>query len=492
MNDILDTSDSSSESSLEVPLLESQQNFINQLQQSNYNNNNNNNLQDDLDDKISLNRPRSNKEIEAKANYLNLLLTAQGYPVPIIFQDKNDQDTLKLLGCFQTVLQDIKKYQDERDHLNEIIIELRQEQQNTQKQLDQYMTDLDNKERELAKAKLKIESTNQQLKKEIENNRHIKEELSKTKNNMQYMKSQYAHETRKHEQEHAKTRERLNKLMNEKIKTNVITMSINTKSAIAELDMEPERKAIEDERSMQKDLIEKCTNRERKAIKESEQLKTVVVKIFNSVRRLLENQLESYEESFGNIESQKQINQEIAKYSLPTEFNGDYIINQVNDLLDRLQQEWGRQITDRKLYTEEDIQEKDQLIENYQSQLMRLEETIENIQQEYEQKEKVYLQFVKGGFFDEIVTSHALDISDSEDSVAEDGSTTLRLQHFYNKAKREQQKVTENAIKLGNERTKLEAEKWAFEEVKRQEKLTEIMNDIPTTSSNQNKRRKYS
>lgn len=53
---------------------------------------------------------------------------------------------------------------------------------------------------------------------------------------------------------------------------------------------------------MQKDLIEKCTNRERKAIKESEQLKTVVVKIFNSVRRLLENQLESYEESFGNIE----------------------------------------------------------------------------------------------------------------------------------------------------------------------------------------------
>lgn len=34
--------------------------------------------------------------------------------------------------------------------------------------------------------------------------------------------------------------------MNEKIKTNVITMSINTKSAIMELDMEPERKAIED------------------------------------------------------------------------------------------------------------------------------------------------------------------------------------------------------------------------------------------------------
>ncbi|CAO3644392.1 unnamed protein product [Cunninghamella echinulata] len=354
------------------------------------------------------------------------------------------------------------------------------------------MTDLDNKERELAKAKLKIESTNQQLKKEIENNRHIKEELSKTKNNMQYMKSQYAHETRKHEQEHAKTRERLNKLMKEKIKTNVITMSINAKSAITELDMEPERKAIEDERSMQKDLIEKCTNRERKAVKESEQLKTVVVKIFNSVRRLLENQLESYEESFGNIESQKQVNQEIAKYSLPTEFNGDYIINQANNLLDRLQQEWDRQITDRKLYTEEDVQEKDQLIENYQSQLMRLEETIEKIQQEYEQKEKVYLRFVKGGFFDEIVTSHTLDISDSEDSVAEDESTTLRLQHFYNKAKREQQKVTENAINLGNERTKLEAEKWAFEEVKRQEKLIEIMNDMPTTSSNQNKRRKYS
>ncbi|CAO3612844.1 unnamed protein product [Cunninghamella blakesleeana] len=486
MDDIVDISDTSSEYSLEIPLSKSQKDFINQLQH-----NTENRVQDDIIENTDRNEPVSTRQIDAKANYINLLLTANGYPVPIIFKDPNELDTIKLLDCFQTVLQDIKKYQDERDQLNRIIQELKQEQQSTQKQLDQSMSDLDTKERELAKAKIRIESTNEQLKKESENNRHIKEELSKAKNNMQYMKSQYAHETRRHEQEHAKTRERLNKLMREKLKTNVISMSINTKSVIEELDMVPERDAIEDKHAMEKDLIQKSTARERKSVMESERLKTVVVKIYNSVRRLLETQLETYEEDFGNIESRKQVNQDIAKYFLPTEFNGDDMTNQVNDLLDRLQKEWDRQITDRKIYTEEEVQEKDQLIENYLSQVAQLEKTIEKIQQEYEQKENIYLRFAKGRFFDDdIAKSHTFELSDSEESIVEDEDAALRLKHYYNKAKKQQEIVTENAIKLGNERSKLEAERWAFEEIKRQAKLIEIMDDIPTTSNDNNKRRK--
>lgn len=45
------------------------------------------------------------------------------------------------------------------------------------------------------------------------------------------------------------------------------------------------------------------------------------------------------------------------------------------------------------------------------------------------------------------------------------------------KAMREQKKVTESAIELGNQRAQLQAQRWAFEEMKRELQLKDILQD---------------
>ncbi|KAI8077799.1 Afadin and alpha-actinin-binding-domain-containing protein [Halteromyces radiatus] len=486
MDKTFEIPDSSSESSLELPLSPAQQQLVDQLS-----------LHKDKPNGQST-TPTTRHSIEVKANYVNLLLTAYGYPVPLIFDSKDENDIMKVLDCFQMVLQDIKKHQDERDEMNETIVTLQNEQDQTQTNLNRCLADLDKKEQEIAQAKIKAKSADEQWKKSLETNRHIKEELSKCKNNMQYMKLQYAHETRRHEQDHAKTRERLMKLMKEKLKTNVVSVTINNALPISEIDAEPKVTPLQNERAMNKDLLQKCTDREREARMESEDLRTALIKIYTTIRRLIETQVETFEDTVGTQKLRKETAQNIEKLKLPMDFGASMAMEQVNILLDKLQEEWNRQIVDRNVYTQEEMDEKDLTTQQWQSEVTELEETLGRLQQEHEQKEQVYLRFVNGGFFDEIAKEQTLELSDSESSVLEDDPQNLAHYHqLHQNAKKERERVTEAAIQLGNERTKLEAERWAFEEMKRQAKLLEIMETVSpphetasSSASSQSKRQR--
>lgn len=65
--------------------------------------------------------------------------------------------------------------------------------------------------------------------------------------------------------------------------------------------------------------------------------------------------------------------------------------------------------------------------------------------------------------------------SNEEDIV--ENEDLHKLQVLKRKVMRDQKKVTKSAIELGYQRKQLEAEVWAFQEMKRELQLLEIVNE---------------
>ena len=78
---------------------------------------------------------------------------------------------------------------------------------------------------------------------------------------------------------------------------------------------------------MYSDLLLKATNRERDAKRESEDLRTALVQLYTGVRHLLEDRIQQF-----NI-NKKDLQREIARFSLPMDCGAKEALKEVEDLL---------------------------------------------------------------------------------------------------------------------------------------------------------------
>ncbi|KAI7855460.1 Afadin and alpha-actinin-binding-domain-containing protein [Circinella umbellata] len=437
----------------------------------------NNNYNDNDNNTINTSEQNNEKEFcrstnfDSAANYVNMILTAEGYPVPLQFKNNNEQDACKIVSCFEVILNDKKRLTQTIEEMNERIRKLEGTRDGLQTQLEKTNRELEDQKNETSLLRAKNESSIKSLNKETGKHRLLNEELSKAKHNMQYMKTQYAHETRKHEQEQAKMRDRLYKLMNERHKTNVASMTINDPLPGTDAFEDP---AVSDERAMYTDLLKKSSDREKRAQIENEGIRRILVDIYSTVAELLKRQVDNYKETF----PAEMVRDDLPVLRLPFDIAGNEATKRVHDLLVRLREEWDRQIAKRKAFSEEDIIKKDQVIETLERSNDDLINAIEQCRIEYAQKANIYMRFAQGGFFDNINPQTIADLSDSESSVLEDTpEQTSQFKKLKQEAFSERRRATEAAIKLADERTKLSAERWAFEDMKRQLQLQEIMAD---------------
>ncbi|KAI9315728.1 hypothetical protein BX666DRAFT_1958551 [Dichotomocladium elegans] len=369
------------------------------------------------------------------------------------------------------MLKDIQKNAGEQSELEETISDMKRTQNDLQARLDNCQQELEASRRENAQLRARIESSNKNLKEETEKCRTVKEELSRAKHNMQYMKSQYAHETRRHETELAKIKERLYRLMDERQKVNVTGMVINEPFPGEDNDM-----GISEEKAMYSDLLQKSRNREQNARLEADKLRELVADVYLAVSDLLASQITNYKDAFPST-----MNGDGARdyplMRLPLDIGGAVAISRVHDLLAKLKEEWDHQISRRKAYSEEDMTRKDQIIERLEQSNDELIDAIQQLCEEFERKASMYMRFADRNFFDNINPYATAELSDSEGSAyEEDERTELSLRRTRKLAMKEQEKITAEAIRLGDERRKLAAERWAFEDMKRELTMQELLN----------------
>ncbi|ORY96305.1 Afadin and alpha-actinin-binding-domain-containing protein [Syncephalastrum racemosum] len=409
--------------------------------------------------------------LDASANYVNILLTTYGYPVPLNFKSNDPNDACKVVNCLYQVLKDKKEERRQRDDMEEAIARYKQEQYNMQAELDKRSQELASSRRENSHLQNKLKAADQELKNEIASHRFVKDELSRLKNNMQYMKSQYAHETRRHEQEHAKTRETLFKLMNGKHTATLSSLTLNEPLPTHVLGME--ENGVQEE-GMYADLLSKSSNREQEARIESDRTARLLADVYSTIVSLLEtvstlNKTPSVDQDSDNLDI----------FRLPVDIGSAAAVERIHGLLDKLKQEWKEQVSKRTVYKPEDMNAKDDIIAQLEQTNDELVEALQDCTTEYEEKAKMYMRFADGHFFDLQRPRPAQqdELSDSEDSVLDDPREESKYRRIQKQAIAERRRVTEAAIKLGEERTKLAAERWALEEVKRQQTLKEILSD---------------
>lgn len=142
------------------------------------------------------------------------------------------------------------------------------------------------------------------------------------------------------------------------------------------------------------------SNREREFRLENENLRTCVVNLYTSVRRLLEEQMNQFDHQEKET-TKRDIYNETAKFRLPMQCGGKEAIQMVDSLLARLKEEWDKQILKRsEAYTEQDMQAKDETIHSLENELDELTHELNHLNQEYHDKLEMYQRFEKGGFFD--------------------------------------------------------------------------------------------
>lgn len=425
----------------------------------------------------------------ASSNYINIMLTSYGYSVPLVFDSTDVDEKCKIVNCIYTLINDRKNDALERQQLVYTINELKLRQTELDNQVVNLKRETKLKDKHCNEFRSKLEANEATYKKQSIQNTRLKEEITKVKNNLQFIKTQYAHETSRHEQELAKVQDRLTKCMNSQYKSKIASSDINSHFATTINDTVNEDRIVQI-RKKYDDLLSKANNRERDLKLESEDLRKCLVDLYTNVRRLLENQINRYDNYNENTSQPRDAYAETARFRLPMNCGGKEAIQMVEDLLVRLKEEWNHQIEDKPtIITSEEVLEKDQTIEALKQSVEDLLETIDQLKLEYEENVKMYKRFENGGFFDTLYpTAKDAYLSESEDSVEDlENEDEYKYNSLRKKALRDQRRITESAIELGQQRAALEAERWAFQEMKREIQLQEILQEkTPTTTTTTN------
>ncbi|KAL4215888.1 hypothetical protein CU097_014246 [Rhizopus azygosporus] len=411
-------------------------------------------------------------------NYVNLLLTSYGYPVPIVVDSSDPEDKCKIINCIYALINDRKKDIQEKQQLLERINQLDKDQEELQTLLANHKREYMLQDKKISELKTKLDASEKEQKRQLTQNTRLKEEMTKAKNNMQYMKAQYAHETKRHEQDMAKIQERLLRQMNNHMKINVASLDMNSHFATT-MDNAADDDEVVQVRAMYSDLLLKATNRERDAKRESEDLRTALVQLYTGVRHLLEDRIQQF-----NI-NKRDLQREIARFSLPMDCGAKEALKEVEDLLVRLRMEWSHQIDQRPNENiDEQLHEKEKVIQSLEQSMEDLLQNIEAMKIEYEGKMQVYKRFEQGGFFDTVMPQpEPVVLSDSESSVTElDLENIAKYKTIRKRIMRDRRKITEAAEELGRQRAQLEAEKWAIKHLKYEIQKREILDQENTSS----------
>ncbi|KAI7861302.1 Afadin and alpha-actinin-binding-domain-containing protein [Spinellus fusiger] len=392
--------------------------------------------------------------IDSCSNHVNIQLTAQGYPVPLVFNSVTVEDTCRMINCIHALLSDKKSQEEMIFELNKSILDKKRAYESLSLKFEQQKKATEKEKKEKEHLALKIESMTMTIKTEKDHHRSIKDELTRAKNNLQYIKAQYSHETRRHEQEHAKTRDRLMKLM-KNMSRPVMTIS---QPLVAIKPSSPD--ILTQGKALYGDLMDKISQRETEARVENEAFRKAFIAVYSALKSLLNRQIEDYEDRNTSTESSRR---DIATFQLPFSFGGEEAIQHIHSLLARLQEEWDEQTRDKTVYTAEDVLKRDRVIREMEQDIGTFTTMLDESRREYEEKTKIYRKYEQGGFFDSLLPNISTQLSDSEGS-----------------AWRDQKRVTEAAIQLGNERKALSAERWAFEKMKIELGAQEFLSDSPS------------
>ncbi|POG74225.1 hypothetical protein GLOIN_2v1771651 [Rhizophagus irregularis DAOM 181602=DAOM 197198] len=336
--------------------------------------------------------------------YVNQKLDFFGYPAPLNFFDsKDDNSVKKIVECVLSLLQDHQREFGVREELDD---------RHRRLQSDYDIACLSNKglkgkievnEREINKLTLRLIKMEDELKDEWEMHKLTRDELAKTKSNLQYTKTQAAHDVKKREMEYTRFREKMQKLLNDSYRKAKIGLQIvnpapkpskllsNASNIEHGLPIKTGASEAEEEESpvdaeMFKQIVADAEAREKELLQENSKLRKLLFDVQNHISTFIESQAEheaTIDSALIDLQTPDSYNPKTARFNLPFEMFANNVEEEIKELLLALKHEWNNRpnmITEYETKEEENRQ--------LQMEIETKEEENRQLQMEIETKEE--------------------------------------------------------------------------------------------------------
>ncbi|RUS20402.1 Afadin and alpha-actinin-binding-domain-containing protein [Endogone sp. FLAS-F59071] len=452
--------------------------------------------------------------LSATAEYVNHQLISHGYPAPLRFINNDKSDASKIINCIFALLQQIEKDNGQHEDMMDNLHNQQSENGALTTNMAKLKQQLEQSERNVDTLKAKLNTCEENLKAETSRHKDTHEELQKAKQNLQHIKTQYAHELRKREQEYGKLKDRMQKVLNDKYKGSKISLTlVNPAPKSSTL---PSKSDLSQDEEMFRENLNNYEERERMVLDENQSLRNALITLYQEIEILLRGQvaregrtlevpvpsgsvnarynlrsstISNSDHRFSSASFQQSpsapITAETARFQMPFDMTGANIVKDLKVLLAMLKEEWeGRPANKKLLITQErehEMKEKDKEIEKQRMEIDDLVAQLEEKRFVAEEQNKLIDRFLSGNFFQNANEEDMLNMSGMELTIPEVDEEAASLRHMREQLDQERRQFTEAAIKMGRERAALRAEREAFEEEKRSLQTQALLFSLPET-----------
>ncbi|KAF8937149.1 hypothetical protein BGZ58_003201 [Dissophora ornata] len=392
--------------------------------------------------------------------YINHQLSMQGFASNLQFLDADKASASRIVTTLYKILQLHLKDTEYKEEMDLNWRRLSSDHDITLQNLHTTKAQLEKSERETDILGGRIAALEEELRVEAEKHRYTREELKSAKANLQYTKTQYAHESRKKEQEMNVLKDKLQKSINK-----TISSSPSIPGGIKIINPVPRslygKQQVNEAEQLLKEVIEQQQTKEAEIVEENEQLRRTLYTV--------------HVELEGLIRKHSTLNNSTTTpYGLPYGMVKDRIETEIRDTLTLLSDQWAHRPSMDPVISPSEVVIRDQRIEDLQKEIEKLQLELEDSTLLVQGAQKM-IDNLTGGNFLAGLQDLKLNVEGSEMTLQEIDDAEAKIRKQREDLAVERKRFTEACLDLGKQRKELEQAKLDFEESKRTFRLDKVM-----------------
>ncbi|KAG0032888.1 hypothetical protein BGZ82_006347 [Podila clonocystis] len=328
---------------------------------------------------------------------------------------------------------------------------------------------LERSDRENVELQAKLGAVEEELRVETEKHKHTREELRSSKANLQYTKTQYAHEARRKEKEMDVLKEKIQRSISRGQSSSgsgptVIPGGITVLNPVSRSLFGKQH--VSDSEQLLKEVIEQQKAKEMEIVQENDQLRRTLYTVHVELEGLIRKKSASKYQAAN-------------PYGLPFEIVKEKIETEIQDALTLLSDQWTHRPQEEPTTSPTEIVIRDQRIEELERDIEKMQHELEDSTVLIQGAQKMIDNLNGGNFLagaqDFKLSSEGSDMTAQE---VEEAETKLRKQR--EDLAKERKKFTEACLDLGRQREELKKSKLEFEESKRTFRLDKVIRKTDT------------
>ncbi|KAF9321973.1 hypothetical protein BG003_009291 [Podila horticola] len=396
--------------------------------------------------------------------YINHQLSVFGFSTNLQFLKADKNTASRIVTALYKMLQQHQKDAEYKEEMDLNWRRLSQDYDSTLQTLSNTKARLERSDRENVELQAKLGAVEEELRVETEKHKHTREELRSSKANLQYTKTQYAHEARRKEKEMDVLKEKIQRSISRGQSSSGSGSSV-IPGGITVLNPVPRslfgKQHVSDGEQLLKEVIEQQNAKEMEIVEENEQLRRTLYTVHVELEGLIRKKSPSK-------------SQAVNPYGLPFEMVKEKIETEIQDALTLLSDQWTHRPPQEPTTSPTEIVIRDQRIEELERDIEKMQHELEDSTVLIQGAQKMIDNLNGGNFLagaqDFKLGSEGSDVTAQE---VEEAETKLRKQR--EDLAKERKKFTEACLDLGRQREELKKAKLEFEESKRTFRLDKVV-----------------